>query len=648
MLFILFVKINLLKTNSTIKQFSDIITIKNELTNLYGIFNFNINNQECILIQSLIEIVSFDINNTTDLNDKLKLVLMHYINTENLSITKDYVKYCSNSLIINWIINLAKPKLLNDNFESIFIGNVKIDSYLNNIITKCINNDSLNVFSKKVVSVQTNEIINDLVILDLFIKTNQNLNKSIVNTDLLITDIKNENNLSSFDLILFDFPNDIHNVIHATCCSKIKKLKLRGTKAEPLLLQLVMTSLNKNGRAILIVPDSLLYSDSVQPIETRKYLLENFNVKKIVCIDESLYFDNSITRNMTSQYSSMKNSILYFENNNKTQTVEFTKISLANNSIYEEPIININYDILKKNLYSLYYNHYLDTTNVNSALIEYNYVHEIFDIYEFNQLSELQITNKKYFQIPKYYKQELPYDNTNSFYFIDKTQNANGFFNYYLEFVIKNNWEKFTKGKMNQFDLTKIKNEKLPLIAKEKQQAICNYINISNKIIDSNKEKVLMYSELKDCLLKTIPQNKHISLTAIIKLDKISNDKPLIGIIKNGQTAGAVYILPIQGTPSNNSHYFDIINPNFKFDYVYQYLKHIENKIKLITNLTLQPSLNKSNLFSLEIPDITLKCQDEIINYCNDFDTNIIKYQHDTLQIKEKDILSIVIKLNNY
>ena len=38
--------------------------------------------------------------------------------------------------------------------------------------------------------------------------------------------------------------------------SKIKKLKLRGTKSEPLLLQLIMCSLNKNGRAVLVVPDS--------------------------------------------------------------------------------------------------------------------------------------------------------------------------------------------------------------------------------------------------------------------------------------------------------------------------------------------------------------------------------------------------------
>ena len=649
-LFILFIKIYVLKTNIIIKQSCDIIDIKNELTNSYGIFNFSINNEHCNIIHSLIEISS--LCDITDLNDALKIVFMHYMNTENLSITKDYVKYYSNPLIIDWIIDLAKPKLTNDNFESIFVGNVKINSYFNNIITKCINNNSLSNFSNKIIGAQANEIMNDLIILDLFLKTNQNLSKTIINTNLLITDILNVNNLSTFDLILFDFPNDIHNVIHATCCQKIKKLKLRGTKAEPLLLQLVMTSLNKNGKALLVVPDSLLYSDSVKPIETRKFLLDNFNVKKVVHIDESLYFDNLITRNMTSQYSGMKNSILYFENNNKTQKVEFSKISLVNNNVVEEIIITINYETLKNNLYSLYYNHYLDTTNVNNTLLEYNYVHEIFDICEFNQLSPLQIINKKYFQIPKYYKQDLlediTKDDVNSFYFIEKNTNIDGFFNYYLEFVIKNNWEKFTKGKMNQFDLTKIKNEKLPLIAKEKQKAICNYINISNKIIDSNKDKLVMYSELKDCLLKTIPLNKHITLDNIIKLYKTNHDKPMIGIIKNGQQAGTVYILLPQETPLNNSHYFDIINPNFKFDYVYQYLKHIENKIKSIANLTLQPSLNKSNLFSLEIPEITIKCQEDIIAYCNDFDNNIIKYQNDILQIKEKDILSIVIKLNNF
>jgi hypothetical protein len=100
-----------------------------------------------------------------------------------------------------------------------------------------------------------------------------------------------------YDLIITYFPEGIKNIIHAECCERIKNLKIRGTKSEPLILQLVMSSLQQNGDAIIIVPNSLLFNDSKQHIETRKYLLENFNVLRIISLENSnstlVYFKNN-------------------------------------------------------------------------------------------------------------------------------------------------------------------------------------------------------------------------------------------------------------------------------------------------------------------------------------------------------------------
>ena len=41
-----------------------------------------------------------------------------------------------------------------------------------------------------------------------------------------------------------------------------KDLKIEGTKAEPLFLQLMMQSLNVGGRCAVIIPDGVLFNDA--------------------------------------------------------------------------------------------------------------------------------------------------------------------------------------------------------------------------------------------------------------------------------------------------------------------------------------------------------------------------------------------------
>jgi type I restriction-modification system DNA methylase subunit len=85
------------------------------------------------------------------------------------------------------------------------------------------------------------------------------------------------------------------NMKHAECCERVNKLKIRGTKCEPLYLQLLMTSLKSGGLCAVIVPKSLLISDSSCHIETRKYLLKNFELKNIIEMNRTyiIYFENS-------------------------------------------------------------------------------------------------------------------------------------------------------------------------------------------------------------------------------------------------------------------------------------------------------------------------------------------------------------------
>ena len=51
--------------------------------------------------------------------------------------------------------------------------------------------------------------------------------------------------IDKVDVILANEPFGLKNITHAECCERIKELKIRGTKAEPLFLQLMMLLFQK-------------------------------------------------------------------------------------------------------------------------------------------------------------------------------------------------------------------------------------------------------------------------------------------------------------------------------------------------------------------------------------------------------------------
>jgi restriction endonuclease S subunit len=217
----------------------------------------------------------------------------------------------------------------------------------------------------------------------------------------------------------------------------------------------------------------------------------------------------------------------------------------------------------------------------------------------------------------------------------------------YLENNLKNKIEQFTKGKMNQFDIDKIKSFKIPILSEKTQIAVFNYLDLINEMTKCNLNKINMVKQMIDCIMKTIPINNMIELSSICNLYEDNKECNLIGIIKNGLTAGTVYKLNDFTKISNNSYYITIKNNQYLLDFIYHWLLYNEIKIKELSNLTQQSNLNKSNLLSLKIPVIDLNKQLDIISYCNEFESQINRYNLDNKAISEKDILSTVFKLNN-
>jgi type I restriction enzyme S subunit len=94
----------------------------------------------------------------------------------------------------------------------------------------------------------------------------------------------------------------------------------------------MMVSLNVGGRCAVVVPDGMLVNNSLLHNGTRKYLLDHFELKKIIKMRGKFFMNTSI-----------KPSILFFENTGKpTEAVEFWDvIKNANGSVKETMILSV-------------------------------------------------------------------------------------------------------------------------------------------------------------------------------------------------------------------------------------------------------------------------------------------------------------------
>jgi restriction endonuclease S subunit len=190
--------------------------------------------------------------------------------------------------------------------------------------------------------------------LNLFMETGGSCSTNLLTHDSLYGDLTQ----TGYDVILANMPFGLKGIKHAECCERVKELKIRGTKSEPLFLQLMMVSLNRGGRCAVVVPDGMLVNSSECHDGTRKYLLDHFELKRVIKMRGQFFMNTGI-----------QPSILFFENTgNPTTAVEFWDVvKAANGSIEETMVLSVSRDKLDASC-SLDMRRYQETKEVaNSA-----------------------------------------------------------------------------------------------------------------------------------------------------------------------------------------------------------------------------------------------------------------------------------------
>jgi restriction endonuclease S subunit len=160
--------------------------------------------------------------------------------------------------------------------------------------------------------------------MNLYVNTNM-VCENLVLRNSLTNDLQN----TSVDIILANMPFGLKGLKYKDCCQRVKDLKIDGTKSEPLFLQLMMVSLNRGGRCAVVVPDGMLVNNSKLHDETRKYLLDNFELKRVIKMKGQFFINTGI-----------QPSILFFENTGKpTSVVEFWDVIKGANGDIEETMV---------------------------------------------------------------------------------------------------------------------------------------------------------------------------------------------------------------------------------------------------------------------------------------------------------------------
>lgn len=613
---------------------------------------------------------------------------------------RDLGQFYSSRHIINYMINICDPKLKkNGQIETILDPTCGSGGFLSMSI-KYLNNKypniDWNINKNNIFGFDIDENNKNMTLLNLLLETGQLFDNSIFKQDTLKNDIKNPNNseiLSGADIILANEPFGLKNLVHAECCSKVKNLKIRGTKGEPLFLQLMMESLNINGRCAVIVPEGVLFTESSIHQGTRKHLITNYNLKKIIMMTDSFFMNTEV-----------KCAILYFINSEeKTTEVEYLNIKNNNGLINEESIIKVKVDDIIRNKYYLGINKYLKTEEIKHEGLEYKKLSEICN---FNKSKKYDTSFGKNEGSYKFYtggENTILYTNIsnieeptiiinrtngkgkcNIFYAIDGacatqtiTFNTNNIITTkYIYYYYLSNISLLEIGYIGSnhknISLEFIKELEIPIPSLEIQNKIVNTLDIIYNKIELNKQSINSYEKIKSNLvwlntlncekkklnniIKYLPKSKRQAsfgnengnypfYTSSNILSKYCNEADyneeclIIG-------TGGLANIKIANNFSCSTDNFIIKSEYNK--YIYYYLSTNINILNDLFHGSTIKHLSKSDLDNIELPLPSLEIQNKLIQECEYYDNQINILNQENLKLESNNIIDIILaSLNN-
>ena len=600
-----------------------------EIENLLDIIIKNNYKQDISLLQLLNDIYkNINIINKSNINENLSEDNITYLNLYNKSrkiITLDNIYTC--------LSKNKKYKSLVKEYNVLFGENTETTEKLNNItdiLQKYLNDKKdltiLNLFSG------SGTILNLLKEIDYKYIECWDENEEKVNLLKLLnnnekikikqTDIIHSNDIKDdYDLIVTKIPDDIKNIIYTKCCSKIKELKIRGTKSEPLIIQLIMQLLKNEGLAIIKVSNSFLFGDSKQHIETRKFIYENCSEIEVIHLESKKTKSILILKKCVAD--KIQSNVINFKYNNLDVKIDSNKV-ISNN-------------------YSFYYPNYVlsideNTSNIKNKLISLS---EIINIENYNK--DKEITEHVLYSYNNYNFDISNKINKYEYLFITKNEELykQEYLNLFLKNLLENNIETITKGKTKILDIEKIYQLKInsKLVSLNIQKSTIIYNNLNEKLKELNILQINTLNKIKNDMF--YEKTNFIKLSEIATITNECDDKNIIMIYKNSNLAGTVN-RSIDPMKSDNIYFINSINDQYSNTFIYNYLLVKENELINLANMNSSINLPKKYLESFQIPIIDISIQNKINQSIELIQDNINKYK-----VQYNNLINIVYNINN-
>ena len=302
---------------------------------LFGTEKFSFDIKSPAKHKEIMEIVNrINVHITDECMDLLGWVYEQHLGTGSSSASRDLGQYFTHRAICEYMVRVCNPGFEEDGVpESICDPTMGTGGFLTTVIKhyRRAHADKpidWKIQCKEIHGCDTDPKVAGIARLNLFMETGGHLADNLLTHDSLYDDLPQ----SGYKVILANMPFGVKQLVHADCCERVKDLKIRTTKSEPLFLQLMMVSLKLGGRCAVVVPDGMLVNTSNGHNGTRKYLLDNFELRRVIKMSGQFFMNTSI-----------QPSILFFENTgNPTTTVEFWNVvSGANGDIQETMVLSV-------------------------------------------------------------------------------------------------------------------------------------------------------------------------------------------------------------------------------------------------------------------------------------------------------------------
>lgn len=611
---------------------------------------------------------------------------------------RDLGQFFTNRQVIKYMVKLCDPKMnKNGEIEKILDPSMGTGGFLTMSI-KHLNDKYQNKIDwdknkNRIYGFDIDENVRNFALLNTLLECEKDFSKTLVHNDTLrndyLIDKDNKTIIDKVDIILANEPFGLKNIIHADCCKRINDLKIRGTKAEPLFLQLMMLSLNQGGRCAVIVPDGVLFNDAKLHKDTRKHLCKNLNLQKVISLEDGLFLNTGV-----------KSSILFFVNDEETKEVEFCKIKLLNSEIVEESIIKVNIKDIEKNDYSLFVNKYnsveeekldgleykklMDICNFLPTTKHYTSIGQSIGKYRYYNSSQ---DDRLYLETCEINKESIIIGNGGSICVhydsnftaskhvtvaqVIKEDCLTKYIYYYLllnRYLLTDQSAGSTIAWLNK---TNMGNIKIPIPSLSLQQQIVEALDSIYDTIEENNKLIQNYEKIKKGIIWsntlnvekkklgdiTVFEQKNKKLKASDSLDngkyKFYTSSNKIGYRNDFEFKDYKLII---GRGGNSCVFFDkefgishddIFVIGFKnndLQYIYNYLSSNFSVLQNILTGSTIKHINKENLSALNIPIPSKQTQEHIVKECEYYDNLIDTLKKENERLQNNKIIDMVLK----